>query len=209
MLEVLVGLYGEGRGAGDGEGCGQPGGVGMGLSGGDEGLDGLEGWQGGRGGGRCPVPLRHQGDKLLEVEPEAGLWRSGHEYQAPLAARTKLAVVVETERCCTVRGGRWQLLPMATMHMDVWWASSSGTAERPSSMDNVSWELGAGPAQKRVSQSDGDCVAVAEVGDGGGGAGTRDEDRCGERGRRRGPRELRGDRSPLGERGGRQRRWPW
>ena len=47
VLEVLVGLYGGGRGAGNGEGCGQPGGVGMGLSGGEEGLNGLEGRQGG------------------------------------------------------------------------------------------------------------------------------------------------------------------
>ena len=43
MLEVLVGLYGEGGGAGDGEGRFQPGSVGIGLSGCDEGLDGLEG----------------------------------------------------------------------------------------------------------------------------------------------------------------------
>ena len=73
VLEVLVGLYGEGRGAGDGEGCGQPGGPGMGFSGGDEGLDGLQGRQGGRGGGRCPVPLCHQGEELIDVEPEGGL----------------------------------------------------------------------------------------------------------------------------------------
>ena len=44
---------------------------------------------------------------------------------------------------------------MATMHMAVWWASASGTEERPSSKDSVSWELGAGPAWKGVSQSDG------------------------------------------------------
>ena len=57
MLEVLVGLYGERGGAGDGEGRCQPGSVGMGLSGSDEGLDGLEGRQGGRGGGGGSVPL--------------------------------------------------------------------------------------------------------------------------------------------------------
>ena len=57
VLEGLVGVYGEGGGAGDGEGCGQPRGVGMGLCGGDEGLDGLERGQGGSGGGRGPVPL--------------------------------------------------------------------------------------------------------------------------------------------------------
>ena len=57
MLEVLVGLYGEGGGAGDGEGRCQPGSVSMGLSGCDEGLDGLEGRQGGRGGGGGSVPL--------------------------------------------------------------------------------------------------------------------------------------------------------
>ena len=89
---------------------------------------------------------------LLIWRRRMGLWRSGQECQAPLAARTKLAVVVETERCCTVLGGRWQLLPMATMHMAVWWASASGTAESPSSKDSVSSELGAGPAWKRVSQ---------------------------------------------------------
>ena len=44
---------------------------------------------------------------------------------------------------------------MATMHMAVWWASASGTEERPLSKDSVSWELGAGPAWKSVSQSDG------------------------------------------------------
>ena len=43
MLEVLVSLYGEGGGAGDGEGGCRPGSVGMGPSGCDEGLDGLEG----------------------------------------------------------------------------------------------------------------------------------------------------------------------
>ena len=42
-----------------------------------------------------------------------GLWGLGQECQAPLAASTKLAVDVETERCCTVLGGRWQFLPMA------------------------------------------------------------------------------------------------
>ena len=42
MLEVLVGLNGEGGGAGDGEGRRQPGSVGTGLCGGDEGLNGLE-----------------------------------------------------------------------------------------------------------------------------------------------------------------------
>ena len=42
VLEVLVGLNGEGGGAGDSEGRGQPGGVGIGLWGGDEGLNGLE-----------------------------------------------------------------------------------------------------------------------------------------------------------------------
>ena len=67
MLEVLVGLYGEGGGAGDGEGRRQPGSVGMGLSGCDEGLDGLEGRQGGRGGGGGPVPLGDQGEELVMV----------------------------------------------------------------------------------------------------------------------------------------------
>ena len=43
MLEVLVGLNGKGGGAGGGEGRCQPGSVGKGLSGCDEGLDGLEG----------------------------------------------------------------------------------------------------------------------------------------------------------------------
>ena len=41
------------------------------------------------------------------------------------------------------------------MHMAVWWASASGTEERPSSNDSVSWELGGGPAWKSVSQSHG------------------------------------------------------
>ena len=41
------------------------------------------------------------------------------------------------------------------MHMAVWWASASGTEERPSSRVSVSWELGVGPAWKSVSQSDG------------------------------------------------------
>ena len=59
VLEGLVGLNGEGGGSGDGEGRGQPGGVGMGLRGGDEGLDGLERGQGGCGGGSGPVPLGH------------------------------------------------------------------------------------------------------------------------------------------------------
>ena len=36
-----------------------------------------------------------------------GLWRSGQECEAPLAARTKLALVVETETCCMVLGRRW------------------------------------------------------------------------------------------------------
>ena len=92
---------------------------------------------------------------LLRWRRRVGLWRSGQECQAPLAASTRLAVDVGTERCCTVLGGRWQLLPMATMHMAVWWASASGTEERPSSKVSVSWELGAGPAWKSVSQSDG------------------------------------------------------
>ena len=88
---------------------------------------------------------------LLRWRRRVGLWRSGQECQAPLAASTKLAVDVETERCCTVVGGRWQFLPMATMHMAVWWVSDSGTEERPSSKDSVSWELGAGRAWKSVS----------------------------------------------------------
>ena len=92
---------------------------------------------------------------LLRWRRWVGLWRSGQECQAPLAASTKLAVDVQTERCCTVLGGRWQFLPMATMHMAVWWASASGTEERPSSKDSVSREIGAGPAWKRVFQSDG------------------------------------------------------
>ena len=92
---------------------------------------------------------------LLRWRRSVGLWQSGQGCQAPLAASTKVAVDVETERCCTVLRGRWQLLPQATMHMAVWWASASGTEERPSSKDSVSWELGAGPAWKRVSQSDG------------------------------------------------------
>ena len=138
VLVVLVGLYGEGRGTGDGEGCGQPGSVGMGVGGGDEGLDGLEGTQGGHRGGRCPIPLCHQGEELVDVEPEGGFVEVRAECQAPFAARTKLAVVVETGRCCTVLGGRWQLLPMATIHMAVWWAPASGTAESPPSKDSVS-----------------------------------------------------------------------
>ena len=44
---------------------------------------------------------------------------------------------------------------MATMHMAVWWASASETEERPSTKVSVSWELGAGPVWKSVSQSDG------------------------------------------------------
>ena len=72
-----------------------------------------------------------------------------------MAASTRLALDVETERCCTVLGGPWQFLPIATMHMAVWWASASGTEERPSSRVSVSWELGVGPALKSVSQSDG------------------------------------------------------
>ena len=77
MLEVLLGLYGEGGGAGDGEGRRQPGIVGMGLSGCDEGLDGLEGRQGGRGGGGGSVPLGDQGEELVEVEAEGGLVEVG------------------------------------------------------------------------------------------------------------------------------------
>ena len=73
MLEVLLGLYGEGGGAGDGEGRCQSGSVGMGLSGCDEGLDGLEGRQGGRGGGGRSVLLGDQGEELVEVEAEGGL----------------------------------------------------------------------------------------------------------------------------------------
>ena len=42
MLEVPVGLNGEAEGACDAEGRRQPGSVGMGFCGGDEGLDGLE-----------------------------------------------------------------------------------------------------------------------------------------------------------------------
>ena len=44
---------------------------------------------------------------LLRWRRRVGLWRSGQECQAPLAASTKLEVDVETERCCTVLGGRW------------------------------------------------------------------------------------------------------
>ena len=77
VLEVLVGLYGEGGGAGDGEGRRQPGSVGMGLSGCDEGLDGLEGRQGGRGGGGGSVPSGDQGEELVEVEAEGGLVEVG------------------------------------------------------------------------------------------------------------------------------------
>ena len=77
MLEVLVGLYGEGGGAGDGEGRRQPGSIGMGLSGCDEGLDGLEGRQGGRGGGGGSVSLGDRGEELVEVEAEGGLVEVG------------------------------------------------------------------------------------------------------------------------------------
>ena len=77
MLEVLVGLYGEGGGAGDGEGRRQPRGVGMGLSGCDEGLDGLKCRQGGYGGGGGSVPLGDQGEELVEVEVEGGLVEVG------------------------------------------------------------------------------------------------------------------------------------
>ena len=77
MLEVLVGLYGEGGGTGDGEGRRQPGSVGMGLSVCDEGLDGLEGRQGGRGGGGGSVPLGDQGEELVDVEAEGGLVEVG------------------------------------------------------------------------------------------------------------------------------------
>ena len=151
MLEVLVGLYGEGGGAGDGEGRRQPGSVGMGLSGCDEGLDGLEGRQEAAEEAAAPYRWETRVRSLLRWRRRVGLWRSGQECQAPLAASTKLAVDVETERCCTVLGARWQVLPMAIMHMAVWCASASGTEERPSSKDRVSWELGAWPAWKSVS----------------------------------------------------------
>ena len=103
-----------------------------------------------------------------------------------MAASTRLAVDVETERCCTVLGGRWQFLPVATMHMAVWWASASGTEERLSSKVSVSWELGAGPAWKSVSQCDGGGAAGCGGWGRGGGAGTRVAKRWGVRGRRRG-----------------------
>ena len=77
MLEGLVGLNGEGGGAGDGEGSGQPGGVGLGLRGGDEGLDGLERGQRGCGGGSGPIPLGHQGEEFFDVEAEGGLVEVG------------------------------------------------------------------------------------------------------------------------------------
>ena len=77
VLEVLVGLYGEGGGAGDGEGRRQPGSVGMGLSGCDEGLDGLECRQGGCGGGGGSVPLGDQGEELVEVEAVGGEHQAG------------------------------------------------------------------------------------------------------------------------------------
>ena len=43
---------------------------------------------------------------------------------------------------------------MATINMDTWWASASETEERPWSKESVSWELGAGRAWRRASQSD-------------------------------------------------------
>ena len=146
---------------------------------------------------------------LLMWRWRVGLWRSGQECQAPLAARTKLAVVVETERCCTVLGGRWHLLPMATMHMAVWWASALGTAESPSSKDSVSWELGAGCLEESLQVRRGLRGWLLRRGPGGGGAGTRAEQRRGGRGWRRGPRGPRGDGLPVGGRGGLPRRWPW
>ena len=50
MLQVFVGLHGEGRGAGDGEGGRVPEGIVVRSGGGDEGLDGLQGGEGGRRG---------------------------------------------------------------------------------------------------------------------------------------------------------------
>ena len=68
--------------------------------------------------------------------------------------------------------GQVAFLPMATMHMAVWCASALGTEERPSSNDKVSWELGAGPTWKSVSQSDGGGAAGCG---GWGRGGSRDE----------------------------------
>ena len=91
-------------------------------------------------------------------------------------------------------GGRWQFLPIATMHMAVWWASASGTEERPSSKDSVSWELGVGPAWKSVSQSDGGGAA----GCGGWGRGGSSDKGCEASGGGGGRRRGRGLRAPQG-----------
>ena len=205
MLEVLVGLYGEGGGAGDGEGRRQPGSVGMGLSGYDEGLDGLEGRQGGRGGGGGSVPLGYQGEELVEVEAEGGLVEVGAGVPGTLGSEHQAGDGRGDREVLHGPGG--QVAVLAHSHMAVWWASASGTEERPSSRVSVSWELGVGPAWKSVSQSDGGGAAgcggwgrggkqgqglrsVGGRGGGGGGGGS-------------GPR--RGGLPPAGQRGGRLR----
>ena len=96
-----------------------------------------------------------QGEELVEVEAEGGLVEVGAGVPGTFGGEHQAGVDVETERCCTVLGGRWQFLPIATMHMAVWWASASVMEERPSSKASVSWELGMGQAWESVSQSDG------------------------------------------------------
>ena len=95
MLEVLVGLYGEGGGAGDGEGRCQPGSAGMDMSSCDEGLDGLEGRQGGCGRGGGSVLLREQGEELVEVEAEGGLVEVGAEVPGTLGGEHPSGGVLE------------------------------------------------------------------------------------------------------------------
>ena len=139
---------------------------------------------------------------LLKWRRRVGLWRSGHECQAPLAASTKLAVDVETERCCTVMGAGGSSCPWPQCTWPCGGCRPRGLRRGRRARTACPGSSGQGPLGREPPSQTGAVRVAAAAGDRRE-AGPRAEERWGGRGR--GPRGLRGGRPPAGERGGRQR----
>ena len=209
VLEVLVGLYGEGGGVGDGEGRRQPGSVGVGLSGCDEGLDGLECRQGGCGGGGGSVPLGDQGEELVEVEAECGLVEVGAGVPGALGGEYQAGGGCGDREVLYGPGG--QVAVVAHGHNAHGRVVGVGLGDGGEAVEQGQCVLGGRGQPGRVSPSLTAAVRAAAVVGDGGEAGTRVVERWGEggrgrgRGRGRGHWGLLGVRPPAGARGGRLR----
>ena len=179
----------------------------MGLSGCDEGLDGLQCGQGGCRGSGGSIPLRDQGEELVEVEAE-GLACGGRGR----SARHPLRRVPSWRWTWRLRGAAWS------------WRAGGSSCPWP----QCTWPCGRRRPQGRrrgrrvrtacpgisglvqlgkASPSLTGAVRPAAVAGDGGEAETRVVKRWGERGRRRGRghRGLQEGHSPAGTRGGRLR----